>query len=148
MPIIEGLGRLQAKFQRMQGMNFPGLLAQAASMVETTMKELAPVGKSEKGSRGGKGALQKSISKTIMASEAKIGPNVNYAIFVEKGTKPHVIVGNPILSFIWKGKRAFFRSVNHPGTEAQPFVEPALVQNQTKIDAMFKQMLDISMVGW
>lgn len=46
--------------------------------------------------------------------------------FITEGTKPHIIRGNPILAFFWErgpegpGKY-FFRHVNHPGTEANPF---------------------------
>ena len=44
-----------------------------------------------------------------------------YATFVENGTRPHLIVGNPWLSFVWKGVRVFFRRVNHPGTKPYAF---------------------------
>lgn len=45
-------------------------------------------------------------------------------IYVVKGTRPHEIVGNPLLVFDWPAgglHPAVFRRVNHPGTKANPF---------------------------
>jgi hypothetical protein len=55
----------------------------------------------------------------------------SYALFVNNGTKPHVIQGNPLLSFFWaagpQGAGQYvMASVNHPGTKAQPFLTDAL----------------------
>lgn len=44
-------------------------------------------------------------------------------IFLEKGTKPHIITGNPWL--YWPGAKHPVKKVNHPGTTPRPFVEPA-----------------------
>jgi hypothetical protein len=49
-----------------------------------------------------------------------------YASFVENGTEPHMIVGNPTLTFRWKGVLVHFRYVNHPGSKAYPFAGPAM----------------------
>jgi hypothetical protein len=38
--------------------------------------------------------------------------------FLEKGTKPHMIYGNPVLAFEIDGKTIFSRYVHHPGTHA------------------------------
>lgn len=51
---------------------------------------------------------------------------VKYASFVENGTSPHAIFGNPLLHFIWKGVTVTFRAVHHPGTKPYPFAGPAL----------------------
>lgn len=41
-----------------------------------------------------------------------------YSSFVDEGTDPHEIRGNPYLAFFWPktGKFEVFRSVEHPGT--------------------------------
>jgi hypothetical protein len=54
--------------------------------------------------------------------------NAPYSIFVIKGTKPHTITGNPLLSFFWPrvGANVVFRSVQHPGTKANNFLGRAL----------------------
>lgn len=53
-----------------------------------------------------------------------------HAIFVNEGTKPHVILPKraTVLSFFWarKGIHAFFKKVNHPGTKPNPFLWKAL----------------------
>jgi hypothetical protein len=50
-----------------------------------------------------------------------------YAKFVEAGTLPHAIVGRSgnFLRFEWRGEMVMFRYVNHPGTEARPFMAHA-----------------------
>jgi hypothetical protein len=66
-----------------------------------------------------------------------IGPMTDSDVpkFLEKGTKPHIIMGNPYLSFKgkkgrvilgWKLKKGIRPGiVHHPGTTPRPFVEPA-----------------------
>ena len=46
-----------------------------------------------------------------------------YALFVILGTGPHLITGNPWLS--WPGAKHPVRSVMHPGTAANPFLDRA-----------------------
>jgi len=51
-----------------------------------------------------------------------------YPVVVEKGSRPHKIEGNPLLAFNWPSEGVFVitRSVQHPGTIPNPFVEPSL----------------------
>ena len=48
-----------------------------------------------------------------------------YASFVDKGTRPHEIRGNPLLVFFWAkvGRVVAFPRVNHPGNIAYDFFE-------------------------
>ncbi|HWA29122.1 MAG TPA: HK97 gp10 family phage protein [Lacunisphaera sp.] len=50
-----------------------------------------------------------------------------YSMFVEAGTKPHKIEGNPLLKFYWPkvGAWVALPSVNHPGGRPFPFMGPA-----------------------
>ncbi len=50
------------------------------------------------------------------------GRPARYGVFVHDGTAPHMIVGNPTLTFVWKGVLVHFRYVNHPGTKPRPFM--------------------------
>lgn len=54
--------------------------------------------------------------------------NAAYTLFVIKGTRPHPIVGNPLLAFFWPkvGANVVFRSVMHPGTKPNDFLTRAL----------------------
>ena len=54
---------------------------------------------------------------------------VDYASYVREGTPPHPIVARGrALSFIWAklGGRVFFKSVQHPGTQAKGWYDSAL----------------------
>ncbi len=91
-------------------------------------KELAPVGKGDGESYRG-GNLKKDIqvfddnidNLEVSIGNSKLAP---YAKFVHGGTKPHKIQA--------KNKRALRtpfgarKSVNHPGTKAQPYLEDGL----------------------
>ena len=60
--------------------------------------------------------------------DVQVTANVPWAIYVYRGTRPHRIDGNPILSFDWNGERVFFRHVNHPGTQPNRFMLDAIRQ--------------------
>lgn len=90
----------------------------------------APVGKGPTS-----GALRASLKVTQSrettgryATGWDVSANTKYAMFVIKGTRPHVIKGNPFLAFFWPKVNAFvvFRSVNHPGTKPNDFLSRAL----------------------
>lgn len=63
----------------------------------------------------------------IVADTTPCSPTrTSYAYWMETGTQPHMIYGNPTLSFEWNGERVFFRAVSHPGTRAYRFMRDAL----------------------
>ncbi len=51
--------------------------------------------------------------------------SVNYAIFIEEGTQPHVIYPRFKKALYWPGADHPVRMVNHPGNPAYPFLRPA-----------------------
>lgn len=55
------------------------------------------------------------------------GPSARYALFVEEGTRPHVIRARraKALRFYQGGELRFARSVNHPGTKPAHFMKDA-----------------------
>lgn len=78
------------------------------------------------------GALRKSIqgngvkeTRDGFSSKIRAGVGVKYARAVHDGSRPHMIVGNPFLTFRWKGVLCHFRYVNHPGTKPRPFITVA-----------------------
>lgn len=102
-------------------------LARKAQIVTQGAKRRCPVSPAGSGGRRS-GHLRSSISWDLTTNplQVDIGSDVEYAIFCEVGTKPHVIRshGNyPLRSA--KGE-VFGRVVHHPGTRAQPFLRPAL----------------------
>lgn len=72
------------------------------------------------------GALKEGIRIISRPGYRFIGPDhakTEYDIFVEKGTKPHMISAKPgsVLAFKVGGKQVFARTVRHPGTRPNPF---------------------------
>lgn len=59
-----------------------------------------------------------------------VGSDVEYAAAVNDGTKPHKITAKnaKALRFKWKGQTVIVKSVQHPGTKAQPFLDRALAE--------------------
>jgi hypothetical protein len=80
------------------------------------------------------GRLRQGIgSRTESSPEAvtiTIFGTASYLPYVLDGTRPHVIAARNAKALRWMGKGGigvnFARSVNHPGTKANPFPEEAL----------------------
>lgn len=63
------------------------------------------------------------------AAQGVLGAFTDYASFVEGGTKPHEIHGNPFLTFKAKdGTWVTTRMVHHPGTKAYAFMGDAALK--------------------
>ena len=62
--------------------------------------------------------------------------------FIIDGTRPHAIVGNPILAFYWEkvGRMVFTHSVAHPGTKPNPFHERAYQRWRPEADAAIRRI--------
>ena len=98
------------------------VLIQSANQILAEMESRVPV-KS--------GVLRRSLGIRVDTDKVTIGPNEHqapYAGYVEFGTKPHVIRPKEpggVLVFTVGGKKVVTRLVHHPGTKAQPYVQPA-----------------------
>jgi len=94
-----------------------------ARLVESRAKVLAPVDT---------GRLRASIKitrkLTIRGVGYAVGTDVEYATYVENGTRPHKIrpKAKQALRFKVGGKYVFAAVVNHPGTRANPFLARAV----------------------
>lgn len=90
-------------------------LEDTAHKVERTAKELVPVDK---------GVLKNSIVTFGNGLYFTITASTFYARYIEDGTSPHVITGNPYLR--WDGQiNGPVKSVNHPGNRAYKYMETA-----------------------
>ncbi len=83
------------------------------------------------------GHLSASITHEITGDgkTARIGTNVDYALSVEFGSKPHRIYPKRpggMLNFYWEkiGQDVTLPFVRHPGTPEQPFLRPALFRQR------------------
>lgn len=94
-----------------------------ARQVEARAKILAPVDT---------GRLRASIKTkrtlSIRGPQYTVYTNVNYAPYVENGTRPHVIrpKTKKALRFKVGGSFVIVAKVNHPGTRPQPFLGRAV----------------------
>jgi hypothetical protein len=61
------------------------------------------------------------------------------ALFLEEGTRPHVIRPRNARALRWFGPGGpiFARSVRHPGTRAQPWLEPAIRDNAGVFEGIY-----------
>lgn len=93
-------------------------LEKSAYEVERTAKELVPYET---------GDLKRSIETSGADWEWNVEPTIgwDYAGFIEEGTTPHTITGNP-LHWNRDGEDHYAYSVNHPGNKAYKYMETAL----------------------
>lgn len=81
------------------------------------------------------GRLKNSINWSVRTAgwnvRGQSGSDLDYAIFPERGTRPHLILPRraPHLRFYWRkvGHVVRMKSVNHPGQRAQNFLTDALI---------------------
>ncbi len=96
----------------------------ATDIIDKNMVQVVPVKT---------GDLKASIRKSVIGNQGKVETTSGYGLFVDEDTKPHKIVGNPVLVFPWRGKIFIRHSVNHPGTKGQQFRRKTLNNSQQEI---------------
>jgi HK97 gp10 family phage protein len=138
---VKGAERLSAALRDPALVEGPirDFLEASGSVVERSAKTKAPVDT---------GRLKNSIISTVQGLRAVVVAGVKYAPFVEFGTRPHW----PPLSAMqpWARRHGFpagragaflvARAIAQRGTKAQPFMEPALRENESRIN----RFLDIA----
>lgn len=126
----------------------------AVTVVREAMRN-APVNKGQGGGRRGYGGnLRQSINyvKDPSTGGFVVWVNSQYGVYVDQGTKPHVILPKNKPFLAWKGsdgKWIFARRVNHPGTKPTYFFTNAVKAgqeygNQEMIRAMGRVMDKLS----
>jgi hypothetical protein len=92
------------------------------------------------------GYLAMSIVKQVSEGSASIKPLAPYAIYVEKGTRPHEIypVNARCLAFAsgMLGGMVFTMHVHHPGTQPNPFVQTTAVETRDESGRIALRVLD------
>jgi hypothetical protein len=74
------------------------------------------------------------FSEMFGRTNGRWGARARHALFQEKGTSAHTMIGNPFFSFFWEnagrmwvpGLMGEIDIINHPGHGPQPYLEPAL----------------------
>jgi hypothetical protein len=76
--------------------------------------------------------LRDSLRAEVHDKVLRVGSlDCNYATYVEMGTSPHVIVPRNKKALYWPGADHPVARVNHPGTQPQPYLRPALYQRRS-----------------
>ena len=83
------------------------------------------------------GFLTQTFKADIQNLTLRWFPTASYAPFVEFGTRPHVILPKEKQALFWPGAAHPVRSVNHPGTRANPFMERIISYSQAEIENTF-----------
>ena len=68
--------------------------------------------------------------------------NIEYAIIVEKGSKPHIIRPKNKKALYWKGATHPVKQVNHPGSKAKPFLIPAFEKEKDQFLEKLKEVIE------
>lgn len=76
------------------------------------------------------GYLASQISSVVEGDSAAIYAKAPYSAYVEFGTRPHLILPKraKALRFEVDGEVVFARRVQHPGTQPQPYLFPAVYE--------------------
>ena len=78
------------------------------------------------------GRLAESLRAEVQRKVLRVGSlDCNYAVDVEMGTAPHVILPNAKKALSWPDADHPVARVNHPGTKPQPYLRPALFLRRT-----------------
>jgi len=72
----------------------------------------------------------------MATSSATVLTQSPYARYVHDGTRAHQILPNAKKALYWPGAAHPVRSVQHPGTRAQPFLTDALTAEVPRIEAV------------
>lgn len=80
------------------------------------------------------GRLLADLDKEVSGGYARIGArSVPYAIYVEEGVGPHIIMPNSKNALFWPGASHPVQRVLHPGTPATHFMRNALYKQRRGI---------------
>ena len=91
------------------------------------------------------GTLKRSIRIIPVDSlTKKISTGIRYAIFVEEGTRPHIIKPRRAKALHWIVNKThyFSKLVRHPGTKGQYFMKRAMEHGEEKADEIFRKHIE------
>lgn len=123
-----------------------GAIQRSILAIEGAAKREAPV---NKGTAGGN--LRQSITSRMTGpARGEVQVGVEYGIFVEEGTKPHIIrpLHKRVLASRSSGRRQggeytyFGREVHHPGTRPNPFFQRGVDRAQPQVDRFFVMAME------
>lgn len=139
---IEGLERLQAGIASgpaTLATEVRGAMTAGSLLIEGAARGLAP-----KDTGRLAGSITHSISGSGANLTSKIGPSVQYGLFVERGRAPGKMP--PIAAIAgWAARKGIdpfvlARSIGRKGTKARPYMLPAFNNNVGRVTALFTKI--------
>lgn len=135
MAQVLNLDRLLSKFDNLQNIDLTEPLTKACLLVENDAKRKCPVDT---------GQLRASITHEIEGTTGVVGTNVEYAPYVEYGTGKYA--SGP---YEGKGRQTPWAYQDREtgewiwtkGQVAQPYLEPALLENENEIFRLFEEAI-------
>ncbi len=131
MAVILNLDSLISKLDKLSSAELEEALNKACILVENDAKRKCPVDT---------GQLRQSITHTINGATGIVGTNVEYAPYVEYGTGIFAAAGNGRQDR-WSYEDAEGNWHSTIGQHPQPFLEPALAENEKEIIQLFKEQI-------
>ncbi len=136
MAQIENLDKLLKKLENLKSVSVEQAVNQACILVENDAKQRCPVGTGE---------LRNSITHEIEETTEKritgaVGTNLEYAPYVEFGTGIFSSLGNGRQT-PWCYQDAKGEWHTTIGQQPQPYLQPALDTNRTKIEELIKSKI-------
>ena len=120
------------KLDKLSNVSVDSALEKACLIVENSAKEKVPVNT---------GNLRSSITHTVENNVGTVGTNVEYAPYIEFGTGLFSSQGDGRQDVPWRYQDAEGNWHTTSGQNPQPFLEPALNENRTKIQRIFNDTL-------
>ena len=146
---IEGIDNLRNKLKTYSDKAVKEVKRQvfiSANNIKNKAQDLCPVSPPESGHAPSR--LKHSIGVSYASDNlgAEISTNVEYAAFVEYGTGPHIIEAKNA-KVLTDGVNFFGKRVMHPGTKAQPFMNPAAEEERNPFTDSIKAILNGNSAG-
>lgn len=140
---IKGVDRLTKRFNDVANMELVDIVNKATQLVHGQAKALAPTDTGQLA-----GSIHMKVKMNKNSVEGRVYTNVEYAPYVEfgtgikgNGTYPYKVKG---LNLVYKDKGWAYLDedtgewIYTKGQEAQPYMYPALKENEKTIKQMFK----------
>lgn len=144
---INGLEELRANIKKADRSipNYVGMATRdSTTLIQNKAKEVRP-----DSFKNRTGTLRRSIQKLLFNNgfSGKVFTDEKYSIYVEEGTRPHVIEPRvkKVLAFKVGGRLVFAKRVYHPGTRAYKFFERAFNTSIDAVTALFKKAANKTM---
>jgi len=133
---IKGLKELKAAFKRSPGIvrtQITKAIALSVALVNRQAKQEAPVKT---------GRLRAGIRSKISPFQGMVESTVNYGIFIHEGTSAHIIRPVKKKALYWKGAAHPVKSVQHPGTKANPFMKRGAERSEGQVQVIFQRAIN------